>query len=328
MYPVITDGDSAAVPPSTEPKQQKQPESGGFGIGAVSQMTGIDEHTLRIWERRYGFPHPERSSGGTRQYTNADVYRLRLIRQALARGHRPREVVGKDLAAMESLAKQQEPLIPSPVPLAAPAELELILAALKQDDVNSVRAGLRNLAILHGPRGFLVHVAQPLLSQVGQLWRAGELEIHQEHLLSQCMSTQLGILGSLQENTAGPVVVLATLPNEPHGLGLEMVALYLATVGASPRVIGVSTPKDQIVRAAHAHQAAAVGLSVLQSSDLLAAASEIRQLAPQLPRNTVLWLGGSGAASLPPIEGARIVATWDDLDDVLRTLITLRGRSL
>jgi methylmalonyl-CoA mutase cobalamin-binding subunit len=134
-------------------------------------------------------------------------------------------------------------------------------------------------------------------------------------------------LGSLHENTAGAVVVLATLPNEPHGLGLEMVALYLATGGASPRVIGVSTPKDQIVRAAHAHQAAAVGLSIVPSSDLLAAASEIRALAPQLPRNTVLWLGGSGATSLPPIEGARIVATWDDLDDVLRALLTMGGRS-
>jgi len=229
---------------------------------------------------------------------------------------------------MEALAKQQEPPVPSPVPPASPDELELILAALKRDDVNTVRAGLRNLAILHGPRGFLVHVAQPLLSQVGQRWQAGDLEIHQEHLLSQCMSTQLGILGSLHENTAGPVVVLATLPNEPHGLGLEMVALYLATGGASPRIIGVSTPKDQIVRAAHAHQAAAVGLSVLQSSDVLAAASEIRQLAPQLPRNTVLWLGGSGATSLPPIEGARIVATWDDLDDVLRTLMTMRRPAL
>ena len=106
MSPVMTDSDGAAVPPSTEPKQQKPIEADGFGIGAVSQMTGIDEHTLRIWERRYGFPRPERSSGGTRQYTNADVYRLRLIRQALARGHRPREVVGKDVLAMEALARQ------------------------------------------------------------------------------------------------------------------------------------------------------------------------------------------------------------------------------
>jgi methylmalonyl-CoA mutase cobalamin-binding subunit len=316
---------SPAVPPSTEPEKKNHPEVGGFGIGAVSQMTGIDEHTLRVWERRYGFPHPERSPGGTRQYTDADVYRLRLIRQALARGHRPREVVGKDVAAMEALVGQQGPTTLAGPP-ASPDELGLVLAALKRDDLDLVRAGLRKLALLHGPRGFVVQVAQPLLSQVGQLWRSGELEIHQEHLLSQCMSTQLRILGSLHENAVGPVVVLATLPNEPHGLGLEMVALYLATGGASPRVIGVSTPTEQIVRAAQAHQAAAVGLSILQSSDLDAAAKEIRQLASQLPRHTVLWLGGSGATSLPAIEGARIVASWDDLDSALRTLSTGGGR--
>jgi len=323
---VIPKRSSPAVSPPTESVKKNLPESGGFGIGAVSQMTGIDEHTLRVWERRYGFPHPERSSGGTRLYTDADIHRLRLIRRALARGHRPREVVGKDVAAMEAIVGQQEPMALA-VPPASPDEIASILAALKRDDVDGVRAGLRKLAILHGPRGFVVHVAHPLLSQVGQLWRAGELEIHQEHLLSQCMSTQLRILGSLHENTVGPVVVLATLPNEPHGLGLEMVALYLATGGASPRVIGVSTPTEQIVRAAQAHQAAAVGLSVLQSSDLLVAASETRQLASQLPRSTALWLGGAGAASLSSIDGARIVASWDDLDNVLRALSTRGGRS-
>lgn len=305
--------------PSTPPMEEKPIESSGFGIGAVAQMTGIDEHTLRVWERRYGFPHPDRSPGGTRLYTVADVHRLKLIRQALARGHRPREVVGKDVAAMEALVGQPAP-VSVELSATAPGEIESIMAALKRDDVTTIRVGLRNLAILHGPRGFVSKVAHPLLKQVGQLWQIGELQIHQEHLLSQCMSTQLRILGSLHENVIGPVVVLATLPGEQHGLGLEMVALYLAAASISPRVIGVSTPAEQIALAAHAHQAVAVGLSVLASSDLSAAASEIRELALRLPRNTVLWIGGSGATSLPSIEGVRIVANWDDLDEVLRAL--------
>src|SRR3954466_15099583 len=76
---------------------------GGFGIGAVARMTGIDEHTLRIWERRYGFPRPERSSGGVRLYGAEDVRRLRLISRALSRGHRPGEVVAKDAETLEAL---------------------------------------------------------------------------------------------------------------------------------------------------------------------------------------------------------------------------------
>jgi methylmalonyl-CoA mutase cobalamin-binding subunit len=302
-----------------EPALAATSRAEGFGIGAVSQMTGIDEHTLRVWERRYGFPHPERSAGGTRLYSSADVQRLKLIRLALARGHRPREVVGRDMAALEALVGQSAP-IPSDPGAPSPAEIDSTLAALRRDDVNGVRAALRDLAILHGPRGFVSKVAEPLLAKVGQLWRMGELQIHQEHLLSQCLSTQLRILGSLHENINGPVVVLATLPGEQHGLGLEMVALYLATAGVSPRVIGVSTPTDQIALSAHAHQAAAVGLSVSASADRVIAASEIRDLGSRLPRPTALWLGGSGATGLPSIEGARIIADWKDLDKAIRDL--------
>jgi hypothetical protein len=88
----------------------------------------------------------------------------------------------------------------------------------------------------------------------------------------------------------------------------------------------VSTPTEQIALAAHAHQASAVGLSVSPAADPSVASSEILKLGARLPRNTVLWLGGSGATRLPPVEGARIVASWDDLDEVLRTLLAGRGR--
>ena len=33
-----------------------------FPIGAVERDTGIGRDTLRIWERRYGFPVPERKN--------------------------------------------------------------------------------------------------------------------------------------------------------------------------------------------------------------------------------------------------------------------------
>lgn len=54
-------------------------------IRVVSNRTGIPADTLRIWERRYGFPKPERTPGGSRVYTDEDVARLQLVNRALAR---------------------------------------------------------------------------------------------------------------------------------------------------------------------------------------------------------------------------------------------------
>jgi hypothetical protein len=47
-------------------------------------MLGISPNTLRSWERRYGFPQPERSAGGHRQYALTEIESLRV---ALAETH-------------------------------------------------------------------------------------------------------------------------------------------------------------------------------------------------------------------------------------------------
>ncbi|MEC9398125.1 MAG: MerR family transcriptional regulator, partial [Myxococcota bacterium] len=67
----------------------QEEETATLSIGAVSQATGIPVETLRTWERRYGFPSPERSDGGHRQYNASIVEHLNLISRALEQGHRP-----------------------------------------------------------------------------------------------------------------------------------------------------------------------------------------------------------------------------------------------
>ena len=78
-------------------------EEGRFAIGAVERDTGISRDTLRIWERRYGFPTPERSEKGDRIYSAAQVSRLQLIRRLLDQGLRPGKVVPLAESALRDL---------------------------------------------------------------------------------------------------------------------------------------------------------------------------------------------------------------------------------
>src|SRR3954470_11925501 len=45
-------------------------------IAEVARRTGVTVETLRIWERRYGFPAPERRPSGHRRYTDDDCRRV------------------------------------------------------------------------------------------------------------------------------------------------------------------------------------------------------------------------------------------------------------
>ena len=45
----------------------------GLAIKEVAERTGIAAATIRMWEQRYGFPEPARTSSGYRLYTDEDV---------------------------------------------------------------------------------------------------------------------------------------------------------------------------------------------------------------------------------------------------------------
>jgi MerR family transcriptional regulator, light-induced transcriptional regulator len=45
----------------------------GLSISEVVQRTGVAEGTLRMWERRHGFPSPERLPSGHRRYSEEQV---------------------------------------------------------------------------------------------------------------------------------------------------------------------------------------------------------------------------------------------------------------
>jgi DNA-binding transcriptional MerR regulator len=51
----------------------------------VAELTGIDQQSLRLYERR-GLLTPARTDGGTRRYSDDDVVRLRRISDLAAAG--------------------------------------------------------------------------------------------------------------------------------------------------------------------------------------------------------------------------------------------------
>ena len=57
-----------------------------YNIAAVERDTGLSKDVLRMWERRYGFPVPERDANGERRYPAAQVERLRLIKRLMDQG--------------------------------------------------------------------------------------------------------------------------------------------------------------------------------------------------------------------------------------------------
>lgn len=59
--------------------------TGVFGISVAAEMLSMQVQNLRVYERR-GLVEPDRTPGGTRLYSQADLDQLARIRDLLAEG--------------------------------------------------------------------------------------------------------------------------------------------------------------------------------------------------------------------------------------------------
>lgn len=287
-------------------------------IATVERDTGLSKDTLRIWERRYGFPSPMRDSNGERVYPAEQLEKLRVIRRLMDSGLRPGAVVAEPLSALHARVKA----LPARVPRAegesgAAAEA---LRLLKAHQSAELRQLLAHALMQRGLQRFVIEVVAPLNEQVGNAWIAGELQIFEEHLYAEQLQQLLRhALGSLSHGAQGPRILLTTLPGEQHKLGLLMAEACLTVEGAQCISLGIQTPAWDIVQAARAHQVDIVGLSFSAAIPLKAARAGLTDLRKSLDRNIALWAGGSvWQRKHKPIPGVRMMPSLTAIPEALQ----------
>jgi len=267
-----------------------------MSIAAVERETGLSKDTLRVWERRYGFPQPGRDAFGERAYPADQVAKLRAIKRLLDVGHRPSQVVGMN---MEALARLSETLPPSRSLGAAPPSLvdvQALFQAIKAHDVKMLARLFTQTQARMGLSRFITDVVTPLTAQVGDAWMRGQLEVYEEHAYSEALQTCLrSALASLAEPTpaARPRVLLCTLSGELHGLGLLMAEAFLVLEGAHCTPLGTQMPLWDVVQAAQAFCSDVVALSFTPAAPATLVQDSLTELRSKLPATVEIWVGGS-----------------------------------
>jgi hypothetical protein len=231
-----------------------------FNIAAVERDVGVSKDVLRVWERRYGFPSPERDGHGERLYPIDQVEKLRLIKRLMDQGQRPGRLVALPFDELAALANAR----PAPFknrPEIDTSALDGMLSLVKQHDAAGFTQALQQRLARDGLQRFVQDTMAPLTSQIGQAWEDGQIEVFEEHLFTELSSR---VLRQAIANVTGgqtPRVLLTSLPEEPHGLGLLMVEGVLSIEGAHCIPLGTQMPMLSITDAARAHRADVVALS-------------------------------------------------------------------
>ena len=293
---------------------------GMLSIGALSAATGITVETLRSWERRYGFPVAERKPSGHRVYSLDTVARLRLVSEALGRGHRAAEVVAASESALDSLlaALPKVSLVARDLPATGePTSLssaEEHFAAIRDFDAEQLKRSFQSHWARSGPLRFVQDHAAPFLHGIGEAWSAGTLDVRHEHFASAWLGDFLRTVRiPMDDRATGPVIALATLPGEQHGMGLQMCAVVCAAAGWRALMLGTDTPIAQVVALTREAPIAAVAISCAAPRRPQTGA-QLRNLRRRLSRGIPLIVGGSGAPAGASMAGVVLMPDLVTLD--------------
>lgn len=294
-----------------------------LSIAAVERDTGLSKDTLRVWERRYGFPAPQRDASGERAYSLAEVEKLRVLKRLLDVGHRPGRIVPLELPTLQQLTEQTLDLplrAAQPSPVAT--DLRAYLSLVRSHDIAGLRTELARALSRLGVGRFVVEVAGPLSAAVGEAWLRGQMEVFEEHACTEALQAMLrhAIAAIPAPAAAGaPCVLLSTFPGEPHGLGLLMAEATLALEGCRCVSLGVQTPLWDIVLAAGAYRADIVALGFTGCMNPNQVFDSLAELRGKLPATVQLWAGGSAPVLVRrAVPGVLPLGTLQELPAALR----------
>jgi MerR family transcriptional regulator/heat shock protein HspR len=109
-----------------------------YMISVAAELVGMHPQTLRMYEQK-GLVRPQRTPGGTRLYSEADVERLRIIQRLTSE-------LGLNLAGVELVLRLEDEL------RKAHAQIERLQQQLRQEVQNVHKQYRRELVLLRETR--------------------------------------------------------------------------------------------------------------------------------------------------------------------------------
>jgi MerR family transcriptional regulator, heat shock protein HspR len=109
-----------------------------YMISVAAELVGMHPQTLRMYESK-GLVRPQRTPGGTRLYSEADVERLRIVQQLTTE-------LGLNLAGVELVLKLEGEL------RKAHAQIERLQEQLRQEVQNVHKQYRRDLVLVRDER--------------------------------------------------------------------------------------------------------------------------------------------------------------------------------
>lgn len=274
-----------------------------LNVQAVELRTGITAETLRTWERRYGWPRPQRLPNDYRLYSEDDVALIQAVRQELRSGV-------SASTAWQRVVQARERRPASGTMRGTEHLRDRLVDALVAFQPIAARELLAEAHAIYPVERVLLEVIQPCLIEIGERWHRGEVTITQEHFASNLLRDRLVALCSFYSpRIDAATIMVGAGPGDLHDIGALMLAVVLRSDGHNVIYLGQNLGLEHLSTAL---QQARPRLLLLSASRLETARglAEVAPLLAAMPPPRPLFAFGGRAFAGNPDAAVRIGGTY------------------
>ncbi len=215
-----------------------------FTIKDLENLSGIKAHTIRIWEQRYNFLKPQRTTTNIRYYTGDELKTVLNIALLNKYGFKvshidkmqPQEIKERILSLSDVHAIQER-------------YVNDLMQAMVDMDMDVFESTLSDYIATKGLERTVIQIIFPFLEKIGILWVTGHIIPAQEHLVTNIIRQKIIVA---IDKTVSPLssdkTVLLFLPEaEHHELGLLFMNYILKSRGVKTIYLGSNVPLKDIM---------------------------------------------------------------------------------
>lgn len=299
-----------------------------YSIQFVSNITGINPHTIRAWEKRYSAVVPKRNESGRRIYNEDEVQRLQMLHDLVEVGNNISDIAKQTSENLKSLHDQYVGAKPRASKNKEKLEIDFnrvlqnLILALDNYKLDIINHEFEKLVEGLDPRAFALDLIAPLLHEVGLQVQSKRINIGQEHSLSAIIKFHVGkiLYGNVKsESSKRKAPILLTTPEgELHEFGIMIAALLCVHYDLNYVYLGTSMPAEALADTAKQIYAKTVIIGVspfLNKEKPEFTKTYINSLSNFLPEKTDLWVGGGNIdSSIYPEPLIKIIPSLQSLD--------------
>jgi DNA-binding transcriptional MerR regulator len=221
-----------------------------FNIQFVANITGINPHTIRAWEKRYNAITPQRDVNGRRLYTDSEIKRLKQLNKLVQMGNSISDVASLPSEELISIDKQYETqTIHTSKDLSFDYDLSLqnismSLNFFKLDVFNhelyKAITSLSNIV-------FALKIVQPVIDQIRQMKKDNLLSKNQREQIFLILKSQLNkkiYTCQKTSSTTSKRVLIAAPEGRLNELGSMVATLIFVDMGYNVDYIGAGVDAE------------------------------------------------------------------------------------